>query len=111
MSTVSSAEQLALRGLLLIVVEVQNLVRSRPREGAPVRDVVMHDVRLQAEIAHLVEAAPTVELVQLARAALATRNPRTDCTCPFNGVSSTCPAHGSADHRRAIPAAVAGVHA
>lgn len=59
MSVVAEAETLALRGLLLIVVEVQNIVRTN-RPSLMVRD----------DVVELVESATTRELVQLAQAAL-----------------------------------------
>lgn len=55
-----SAAQLALRGLLLLVVEVQNHVRAAG-------DPVMHF----AEIQELIDSDHSREFVQLARAALA----------------------------------------
>lgn len=62
MSASSSAEQHALRGLLLVVVEVQNIIHANEA-----------DFPTLTKIMKLVESHETAELVQLARAALETR--------------------------------------
>lgn len=80
-----SAEQLALQGLLLLLVEVQNQARE-----ADIAEVDEHTAtRLGAlqQIEQLVESDHARELVQLARAALETPAPA------------------------AIPASAAGLHA
>lgn len=64
------AERHALQGLLMTVVETQNIVRSTPGEGAPVDEVVMHDVLLRKQVEQFVDSAYTRELVQLARTLL-----------------------------------------
>lgn len=55
-TTTESAERLSLRGLLLLVVELQNQVRAEYTSAQNIRD--------------LVESDHTREMVQLARAAL-----------------------------------------
>lgn len=59
-ATTKSAEQLALQGLLLLIVEAQNIVRDESAE--------MHEVSERIE--QLVESPHARELVQLARGAL-----------------------------------------
>ena len=71
MSTAKSAEQLALRGLLLVVVEVQNLVRAEMNLAESLGEIDGIE-----QIRQVVESAPTAELVQLARAALEMPTPR-----------------------------------
>ncbi len=63
-NTHSRAEQVALHGLLLLVVEVQNLIRNNAAVGAD---------KTVAEIDDFVHSAHARELIQLARAALETR--------------------------------------
>jgi hypothetical protein len=69
MSTRETAEQVALQGLLLVVVEVQNLARevyaAEPTEFDAKRIAGIE------QILTLVDDPKTLELVQLARAALA----------------------------------------
>jgi hypothetical protein len=70
MTTRETAEQVALQGLLLVVVEVQNLARevyaAEPTEFDAKRIAGIE------QILTLVDDPKTLELVQLARAALAT---------------------------------------
>jgi hypothetical protein len=82
MTTRETAEQVALQGLLLLVVEVQNQVRQITEDST--REDLF---TVLANIDAVVDSQQSTELVQLARAALDVR---------------ATPA--------AIPAAVAGVH-
>lgn len=63
-TTKESAEALALRGLLLLVIEIQNAVTRTDDDGAA------DPLHICCEVADLVESAHCRELVQLARAAL-----------------------------------------
>lgn len=83
-TTVQVAHDHALRGLMLLLVEVQNIVRE-----TDFAEVDEHDAKRLAAFKHveqLVESPETSNLLQLARAALETPAPA------------------------AIPAAAAGVH-
>jgi hypothetical protein len=64
-TTVESAERMALRGILLLFVEVQNLARQAGPTVAEADPFQTLDA-----IEDLVESEPARELVQLARAAL-----------------------------------------
>lgn len=68
MNTQESAELMALRGLLLLVVEVQNIVRQVNHK------TTAEDYALAlGRVAHIVDGAHAAELVQLAKAALQTK--------------------------------------
>jgi hypothetical protein len=99
--TPESPERHALRGLLLAIVEVQNLAREGNESTA---------FETMSDIYEHVESNHVREYVQLARAILDTpppKQPRPQCTCPTGGVSPNCPVCGVI---RAIPAEEAGVH-
>ena len=75
MNTHSRAEQVALHGLLLLVVEVQNAVRGdldyRPHKLY--EHISQHAIETVEALENIVDSAHARELIQLARAALETR--------------------------------------
>lgn len=80
--TSPTAEQVALQGLLLIVAEIQNEVRAS--HVGQLGEIVGPWLRSLEQIEQLVEGAHTAEMVQLARAAIASTSTSTRQT--FFGV-------------------------
>ncbi len=116
-TTTKIAHDHALRGLMLLVVEVQNIIReASPRE----EHATAHD--LFDRIDELVQSDHAAELIQLARAALETPAP-TAATAAVEGpcdspqpdliigqVCTRCCYEIRQHKPRAIPAAAASTH-